>query len=55
MTKLIGYVKGYAVRYDEKNGTMYIKGTTIQTHNLKSIEEAIERAEAYEGFKPVKK
>ena len=49
--KTLGTIKGYKVQYDEKNGTMVVRGTTIQTHNLKSIEDALERAREYEGFK----
>ena len=51
----LGTIKGYRVVYDEKNGTMIVRGTTIQTHNLKSKEEALEKVREWEGFKEATK
>lgn len=53
--KTLGTIKGHKVVYDEKNGTMIIKGTTIQTHNLKSQEEALDYIRNWEGFKEEEK
>lgn len=53
--KTLGTIKGHKVVYDEKNGTMIIRGTTIQTFNLKSKEEALEYIREWEGFEEVNK
>lgn len=52
--KTLGYIKdntkNFRVVYDEKNGTMFIEGTTIATYNLKSEEEALDRVIDFPGF-----
>lgn len=53
--KTLGTIKGHKVVYDEKNGTMFIKGTTIATYNIKSQEEALEYIREWEGFKEATK
>ena len=53
--KTLGTIKGHKVVYDEKNGTMFIKGTTIATYNIKSQEEALEYIREWEGFKEANK
>lgn len=53
--KTLGTIKGLKVLFDEKNGTMLIRGTTIQVHNIKTIGQALETIRSWEGFKEATK